>query len=115
VVDDESTVAAAVMRALSSSHEVVTAGNGREALHLVHSGQRFDVLLCDLLMPEMTGMDLHAELRRSDPALAERMVFMTGSAFTPAAKQFLEEVTTPRIEKPFDIERLRALVNSRIA
>jgi len=64
------------------------------------------------MMPEMTGMDLHAELLRREPALAERLVFMTGGAFTPAAREFLDRVPNARVEKPFDVQDLRALIQT---
>jgi CheY-like chemotaxis protein len=68
--------------------------------------------MCDLMMPEMTGMDLHAELSSRDPALAERLVFMTGGAFTPAAREFLDRVVNARVEKPFDVPSLRTLIQT---
>ncbi|HMI93714.1 MAG TPA: response regulator, partial [Polyangiales bacterium] len=70
----------------------------------------FDVILCDLMMPHMTGMELHAKLLRSHPEQAKRMVFMTAGAFTPRARAFLESVPNPRLEKPFDPQSLRALI-----
>jgi CheY-like chemotaxis protein len=67
-------------------------------------------MLCDLMMPELTGMDLHAELLRIAPEQAQKMVFMTGGAFTTHAREFLEEVRNPRIDKPLDVDKVRALV-----
>jgi FixJ family two-component response regulator len=55
-------------------------------------------------------MDLHAELARTNPDLASRMVFVTGGAFTEAAMEFLDRVPNERIDKPFDAESLRTLV-----
>jgi CheY-like chemotaxis protein len=71
------------------------------------------VILCDLMMPDMTGMDLHADLVRRDPRVAERMVFLTGGAFTGDARRFLDEVPNARLEKPFDVGALRAAVRQR--
>jgi CheY-like chemotaxis protein len=78
------------------------------------TGERFDVILCDLMMPQMTGMDLHAELRKLDAGCADRIIFLTGGAFTPAARAFLDDVPNQRVEKPFDAQHLRALINDRI-
>jgi hypothetical protein len=55
-------------------------------------------------------MDLYEELRRILPGLERRVVFMTGGAFTPRAREFLEQVPNPRIDKPFDLRQVRALL-----
>ncbi|MFL5263064.1 MAG: ATP-binding protein [Anaeromyxobacteraceae bacterium] len=114
VVDDEALVAAAVRRALASEHEVLVAGGASEALARHGAGERWDVIVSDLLMPDVTGMDLERELRARDPDLASRMVFVTGGAFTPASRAFVEEHRDACVEKPFDIAALRALVRRRM-
>ncbi|MEZ4391399.1 MAG: response regulator [Polyangiales bacterium] len=114
VVDDEPIIARVIQRALSNQHEVLVTGRAVEALRLIEAGVRFDVILCDLIMPHMTGMELHAELLKLDPEYAERMIFMTGGAFTPAAQAFLDAVSNEKLEKPFDARHLRALINERI-
>ena len=62
------------------------------------------------MMPDLTGMDLHAELARLVPAQAGQMVFMTGGTFTSAGRTFLDEVNHPRVEKPFDMDALRGIL-----
>jgi nitrogen-specific signal transduction histidine kinase/CheY-like chemotaxis protein len=110
IVDDEALVGRAVTRILSQQHEVVARTSARAALDDVAAGQTFDLVLCDLMMPDMTGMELHARLREVAPALADRTVFLTGGAFTPTAREFLARVRNARIEKPFEPDQLRALV-----
>jgi two-component system cell cycle sensor histidine kinase/response regulator CckA len=110
VVDDEQAVVSIVKRILSKDHDVVAVVTAKEALALCADGERFDLILSDLMMPEMTGMDLHRELSRIDPELAERMVFLTGGAFTPKARRFLSETAQEHLEKPFDSAHLRASV-----
>nr|QKW93825.1 PAS domain-containing sensor histidine kinase [Vitiosangium cumulatum] len=110
VVDDEPYVTRALQRSLSPEHEVATVNGARAALKLMDQGSRFDLILCDVMMPGMTGMDLYAELNRSVPDQAQRVVFMTGGAFTPRALSFLQEVPNPKISKPLDLRQLRALV-----
>jgi len=107
-------VARAVRRVLSNDHEVTALVSARDALAKVLAGERFDVVLCDLMMPDMTGMELHAELARHAPQQAERMIFLTGGAFTPAARAFLDDTPNPRVEKPFDVKHLLDLVNRRV-
>ena len=68
------------------------------------------VIFSGLMMPEMTGMELHAEVVRLHPKAAARMVFLTGGAFTPSATEFLDRVPNERLDKPFDPKRIRALV-----
>jgi signal transduction histidine kinase/predicted transcriptional regulator len=109
VVDDDRPVAEAVALDLDG-HEVVMVGSGRDALARLREDDAFDVVLCDLMMPEMTGMDLFETVTRENPALAERFVFMTGGAFTRRAQRFLAEVKNARVQKPFHPTALESLV-----
>ena len=111
VVDDEPLVANAVVRALGRGYAVTTAATARDALGRIEAGERFDAVLCDLMMPQMSGMELHARVTALAPALAERFVFVTGGAFTDAAADFLRTTTNGWIEKPFDPRALRELVD----
>jgi two-component system cell cycle sensor histidine kinase/response regulator CckA len=108
VVDDEPVIARLIQKALID-HDVTTAHDGREAVALM--GQHaYDVILCDLIMPEMTGMDVYrAALQRETP-VNERIVFMTGGAFTQRARDFLQSVPNLRIEKPFDLTHLERTI-----
>ncbi|HKE16006.1 MAG TPA: response regulator [Kofleriaceae bacterium] len=114
VVDDEKVVASAVRRVLSHEHEVQVLTSAQEALRRIGEGERFDLILCDLMMPIMTGVELHNELCRTAPDQAARMVFLTAGAFTPRARAFLDEVPNPRLDKPFELATLRALVLERL-
>ncbi|HTJ43646.1 MAG TPA: PAS domain S-box protein [Kofleriaceae bacterium] len=113
IADDEPIVTRTLARFLSREHDVAIAKNGREALDAV-TRSSFDVILCDLMMPEMTGMDVHAALVERDPSLAERMIFMTGGAFTARARDFLDRVPNPRLEKPFTMPTLEALIREKL-
>jgi CheY-like chemotaxis protein len=110
VVDDEPYVTRALHRSLTPEHEVSVVHGARSALELLGRGNRFDLILCDVMMPGMTGMDLYQELGRMDAEQARRVVFMTGGAFTPRALSFLQEVPNPKLSKPLDVRQLRALV-----
>jgi PAS domain S-box-containing protein len=111
VIDDEEPLAQAIRRFLSNEHEVTAVFSAGAALDLIRRGERYDVIFCDLMMPQITGMELHAELLRSQPEQAANVVFLTGGAFTAAAREFLDEVPNRRLEKPFDLKELRRLVN----
>jgi CheY-like chemotaxis protein len=111
VVDDEQLITMAVQRALSLQHEVRSFDRAEAAFECVSQGERFDVILCDLMMPDMSGMELHAWVSRIAPDQAARMVFLTGGIFTTGARAFLAAVPNTHIEKPFDTHRLRLVVN----
>lgn len=110
VVDDEELVVRSVKRILSTEHDVVATVSAAAALALCAGGERFDLILCDLMMPDMTGMDLHHELSRVAPEQADKMVFVTGGAFTEKARRFLAETPRQHLEKPFHSAKLRAIV-----
>ncbi len=80
------------------------------ALDLLASGKEFDVILSDVMMPGMSGIELYGQLARLYPKMASRVVFVTGGAFTSEANAFLDRVTNERMEKPFDLQQLRAMV-----
>jgi len=109
VVDDEAGIRGSLARLLGRDHEVVTAASGREAQELLAQDRLFDLVLCDLMMPRMSGIELHAWLSDEDPALARRLVFVTGGAFTPGAAAYLDKVSNLRVEKPFDPKSLKEL------
>jgi signal transduction histidine kinase/ActR/RegA family two-component response regulator len=114
VVDDEPLVGTIIARSLSGEFDVVPVGGAAEALDLLARGEKFDVIFSDLLMPGMTGMDLHRELGRLDPGLASKMVFLSGGAFTEAARDFLARPGVECIGKPFDLATLRGAVARRL-
>ena len=95
-----------------NAHDVTTVGSAREALTRIESGERYDVILSDLMMPEMSGIALHAAIAQVAPDQVGKMAFMTGGAFTAEARAFFDHVKSPTIEKPFDRADLVALINS---
>ncbi|MEP7122176.1 MAG: ATP-binding protein [Byssovorax sp.] len=110
VVDDEPALGPAVRALFAGEHDVVVAVSGREALARLVDDPDFDVILCDLMMPDLTGMDLFEELKSIRPELAERFVFMTGGALTGRAEEFFKRHANRCIQKPFDLAELRSLV-----
>jgi len=106
VIDDEPHLRTALTRLLEPEHIVCAEGEADAALARLRNGEQFDVILCDLMMPRMTGMDLHAELARTMPSQAARMVFLTGGAFTPRSQEFIDTGGRPCVEKPFELDDL---------
>jgi signal transduction histidine kinase len=114
VVDDERMLGITIQRALADEHEVVAVTAATEALELLKGGAQFDLILCDLMMPEMSGMDLYAQLRKLVPDQTSKFVFMTGGAFTSDASSFLAQISNPSIEKPIRASKLRSLVRGLV-
>jgi PAS domain S-box-containing protein len=107
IIDDEPALVKMIERMLTG-HEVATTSSAAEALERMRSGTPFEVILCDLMMAGMTGMQLHDELRGARPEMAARIVFMTGGAFTTEAREFLARVPNRCLEKPFTLAQLEA-------
>ena len=114
VIDDEPMILKVVCRVLEAVHAVVAVPSAGQALALIEKGERYDAILCDLMMPQMTGMDFHAAVLRIDPAIASKMIFLTGGAFTAGMRAFLDRVPNQRLEKPFNVESLKTLIAAAI-
>ena len=114
VVDDEPFICSAIQRLLRRENAVTAVTSAREALGLVSAGQRFDVILSDLMMPEMSGEDLLTSLREVAPDQAARMVIMTGGAFTPRSEDFLRSLELPHLTKPLTLEGLRSAIRGAL-
>jgi CheY-like chemotaxis protein len=107
VVDDEPLIGRTVARALSE-HEVDYVPDAREALsRLFCEGARYDAVICDLMMPEMSGMDLAQRLVDASHELSNRIVFLTGGAFTDRARAFVALTRAPVLHKPFERQLLK--------
>jgi DNA-binding response OmpR family regulator/nitrogen-specific signal transduction histidine kinase len=114
VVDDEVMIAKVIRRILADDHQVDTMTQAAEALGRIQAGERFDLILCDLMMPQMTGMEFHAGVMACDPDQARRLVFLTGGAFTVAAREFFAQMPNRCVEKPFTLEKLRQIVSESL-
>ncbi len=112
VVDDEPLVGRSIRRALRG-HEVQIFCSGQEAIERLCSDEPFDLVFCDLMMPELSGMEVFGEVSSRRPDLASRFVFMTGGAFTARAREFLKQNSVVCLEKPFELHQIRELVRTR--
>ena len=107
VVDDEPWVAEILARMLEADgHAVDIAGNGAIALDRVRE-RSYDLIVCDLRMPDLDGPGFDAQLQREMPEMLPRVVFITGSAMTPAVEGFLERTGAPYLNKPFTVSDIR--------
>ncbi len=110
VIDDEPMVVASLRRVLGRAHEVTQESNARTALSRIESGEDFEVILCDLMMPEVTGMEFYERLHELKPELAPLVVFLSGGAFTSRAQDFLRKASNRCLEKPLDRKMLLDVV-----
>jgi CheY-like chemotaxis protein len=113
-IDDEPHAGKACERLLRREHDVATETRAADALARIERGETFDLVLCDLMMPGMTGMAFYDEVVRRDPSLAARIVFITGGAFTEDAARFCAAHRDDCFDKPMGADALRNLVASRV-
>jgi PAS domain S-box-containing protein len=110
LVDDEAHLGVTLSVGLRDQADVVAVRSGREAVHTLLADDKFDLVLCDLMMPDLTGMDVFEQVGQERPALRGRFVFMTGGAVTERARKFLEQIPSQRLDKPFRLEQVEALL-----
>ncbi len=113
VIDDEPGIARVIARVLRGC-DVTTVGDAAAARATLASDASFAVVLCDVMMPGESGIDLHASLRTQAPALAARFVFITGGVLSQGHEDYLAGAGVTCLRKPFTPADLRALVHERI-
>lgn len=110
LIDDEESIARALARLLRrDGHTVDLAAHGRQGLALLQAHD-YEVIFCDLRMPEVDGPGVYRELERTQPHLCKRVVFLTGDALDPQLAAFLEQAARPRLMKPFRIADIRRVI-----
>ncbi len=110
VIDDEPAIGASIRRVLSAHHDVEVVTGGRDGVAKLTGDVSYDVVLCDLMMPDLTGMDVWEELSQKRPDILPRIVFLTGGTFTERARIFVEERPDKVVTKPFRPQELRQRV-----
>ena len=108
LVDDDTHLGQTLAIGLRNRAELVPVRSGAEAVRMLLADSGFDLVLCDLQLPDLSGIDVFDQVVRERPALREKFVFTTGGAVTERAREFLEQV--PRLDKPFRLEQLEALL-----
>jgi len=114
LVDDEPQVARTMERLLRRDYDITVALCGQDAIDHIARGARFDAIVSDVMMPNMTGIELIEELQRVAPDQAQRLIFLSGGVFTAQTRERLAEIGVPQLEKPVTVKELRAWV-TRIA
>ena len=100
---------------MEKDYEVLTACTGQDALERLQEPGIFDAVICDLIMPDLDGMGIHAWLEVNRPELVDRLIWMTGGAVGQQAKDFLEESPNLVLKKPVDIHHLRGLLKGLLS
>jgi PAS domain S-box-containing protein len=114
VVDDEPRLAKSLKMVLGD-HRTTLAKSGHDALQHLHAGEKYDLIICDLLMANIDGIDLHRRIGLEWPALQQRMIFLTGDAFISRTQQFLARVPNLRLQKPFEPDELLDAIDEVLA
>ena len=115
VVDDEPVIGSVLRRILGGTHDVTVVEHGKDALSLVEGGADFDVVLCDVVMPDVSGPQVYEAVCARHPRLADRFVFITGDALHEKSRSFLASLANPVLTKPFELGPLRELVRRLVS
>ena len=115
VIDDEISIGRTIDSIFEDQHEVMVSTSAREALAQLERGLTFDVILCDVVMPGASGVDFYEQLRAVRPELCNRVVFMTGATLGSDQGRSLAALPNAVLEKPFDLDRLEAMLASAAA
>lgn len=110
VIDDERFLLESYARFFAGSYDVDAALGGKEALARLASDERWDAILCDLMMPQVDGMGVYDWVCDHRPELADRMLFCTGGAFTPRSTAFVKRMGHRILEKPVALDELMAAI-----
>jgi CheY-like chemotaxis protein len=114
VIDDEAMVAKSLQLVLAGEFDVSRTTDPQQALEWLSGGQSFDVILCDVMMPNINGVELRNRVEQFSPNQAARIVFITGGLLLPHVRVLLDSVPNTCLEKPLDLDGLRELIRRRV-
>jgi CheY-like chemotaxis protein len=114
VIDDEAKVAKSLQLVLAQEFDVSRTTEPARALEWLQGGESFDVILCDVMMPGINGVELRNRVAEFSPDQAARIVFITGGLLVPQVRQLLDSVPNTCLEKPLDLDGLRELIRRRV-
>ena len=113
IVDDEPLIVATLVKALGKSAQVVGETSSERALETLLGGAEFDAIVCDVMMPNLTGTELHERIAREKTELASRFIFITGGTYTTRARDYLEKIPNARLTKPFAVDELLRAIGTK--
>ena len=109
VVDDEPLLGQTIQLGLDDEFSIELASNGKEALDYLFGEQTFDLILCDLSLPDISGAQVYTEVAARAPQYVQRFVVMTGGAFSAELQNFMSGYQGRVLNKPFTLNELEAL------
>ncbi|MBS3920659.1 MAG: response regulator [Deltaproteobacteria bacterium] len=110
VIDDEPAFLDAVSKYLKlMGCKITTASDAKKALANIENID-FDFVICDIRMPKMSGIEFYCIINEKKPSLKERIIFSTGDVLNDTTREFMESITNPSIEKPFDMSSLKEVI-----
>jgi PAS domain S-box-containing protein len=110
LIDDEPAMQRALRRLLQrNGYDITTAANGLEGLAALKE-RSYEVILCDMRMPDLDGAGFYRELERCYPHLLSHVIFLTGDVLGPEAQAFFAQVDNPQLEKPFKAQDVRRVI-----
>jgi CheY-like chemotaxis protein len=112
IIDDDPLVLRAHRRLLQHDHDVVCATGGQEGLDILEMDGHYDVILCDLMMPRVDGRHIFETLEAQNSQLLQKLLFLTGGAFTSRMTNFVEGLSTPPLAKPISRNSLLVAVEA---
>jgi CheY-like chemotaxis protein len=110
IVDDEVLIGRVLARTLGQFADVAVAHSGSEALgKIAEATERFDLVICDVMMPGMCGPELFARVKEADPPTARAFIFVTGGA-SPSQLAEMNATGAPCMQKPLEVQAIRSLL-----
>ena len=110
VLDDEPSILSYLKNVLcSEGYDVETVDNGEEALEMIKNG-KYRLLLCDIKLPGLSGIELYNELNGIASSLQKRVIFITGDVIGSGTREFLKKTKAPHIAKPIDVNELKRAI-----
>lgn len=114
VIEDEPGVRTLFAHLLEDEFDIITLGSGREAIELLDVDAAFDAVVCDVMMPDVSGVDVYERVSAARPGFERSFIFITGGPFSRRAQKFLATVENRCLQKPFDLRELEALLRERV-
>jgi CheY-like chemotaxis protein len=115
LVDDEPGIGLAITRMFRSEYAIEVRTTGKEGLEAIENGGSFDAILCDLMLPGLTGVDLYTATVMKHPELASRFVFISGGSFAAGTLEFFNRVRNPVLRKPMSPTELREVLRQVVS
>jgi two-component system NtrC family sensor kinase len=115
IIDDDPSLVSSLRRCLENDHDVATELSGRRALERIAAGERFDAIISDLSMPDVTGNQLYRTLEAEHPGQASKVIFMTAGVLSLETSEFAGKMVDRLFEKPLVLSQLRETIRRLIS